>query len=332
MRVAIYGAGAMGTAMGAYLARKGQRAELVSHNAAHVAALRERGAHITGTDNFDVPVTAIFPEEMNGVYDVIFLTTKQRENARTAEFLKDYLADDGVLCTIQNGLPEYLLADILGEKRVLGAVCSWGASLTEAGHVVMTSSPEKIEYQIGSPFADGAPAEGVKDLLSLMGRVVEEQNFLGARWTKLIINNAFSPLSGITGMTFGQIACGRPSRRIAQAIFNETAKVARASGVKPGRIQGHDAVGLLSYSNPLKKLFSSLLFPVAMKNHSHILSGIYYDLSRGKKSEVEFFCGLVSSCGRKAGVPTPLTDRMGELIAQIERGERRIDRENLKEF
>lgn len=332
MRAAIYGAGAMGTAMGAYMARKGQFVDLISHNVAHVSALREGGAHITGTDEFVQKVNALLPEEMTGRYDIIFLTTKQRENAATANFLKDFLTEGGVLVTIQNGLPEYKLAEILGQQRVLGAVCSWGASLVGAGVVRMTSSPEKIEFQIGSPFEEGAPTADVRALLSLMGRVVEESNFLGARWTKLIINNAFSPLSGLTGLTFGSIAKEKAARGIAQGIFNESAAVARANGVKPGKIQGHDAVGLLSYSNPVKKLLSNLLFPVAMKNHSHILSGMYYDLTAGRKCEVEFFCGIVSEFGKKVGVPTPLTDRMAEMIGQIERGERRICRANIAEF
>ena len=332
MRVAIYGAGAMGTAMGAYFARAGKAVDVICRNRAHVSAMRKSGVRISGTDDFTAEVNALLPEEMEGRYDIIFLTTKQLENDATAHFLDAFLNEDGVLCTIQNGLPEYALAEILGKRRVLGCVCSWGASLVSPGEVVMTSSPEKIEFQIGSPFDEKAPSEKVREILSIMGRVAEEANFLGARWTKLIINNAFSPLSGLTGLTFGQIARQRRFRRIAQGIFNESAAVCRALGVKPSKIQGHDAVGLLSYNNPFKRAFSSFLFPVAMKNHSHILSGMYYDLSRGKKCEVEYFCGIVSSFGDKVGVDTPLTDKMSGLIGEIERGERAISPDNIQAF
>ncbi len=332
MRAAIYGAGAMGSAMGAYITRAGGKIEVISRNARHVEKMRGEGLKISGTDDFSAVLDARLPSEMTGVYDIIYLTTKQCENAETAQFLKDYLAEDGVLVTIQNGLPEYKLSETLGEKRVLGCVCSWGASLVAPGEVVMTSSPEKIEFQLGSPFNGGADGAEAAKLLSLMGNVVRESNFLGARWTKLIINNAFSPLSGLTGLTFGEIAKRKDTRRLAQAIFNETAKVARANGVKCEKIQGHDAIGLLSYDNPAKKLFSWLLFPYAMKNHSHILSGMYYDLSRGRKCEVEYFCGIVSAFARKAGISSPLTDRMTELIMEIERGERQICAENIREF
>lgn len=332
MRTAIYGAGAMGTAMGAYFSRRGLMADVICRNREHVNTMKESGVKVSGTDNFSARVNALLPGEMTGRYDVIFLTTKQLENVQTAHFLKDYLKSDGVLCTIQNGLPEYTLAEILGRERVLGCVCSWGASLVNAGEVVMTSAPEKIEYQIGSPFEGGAPAEGVRSVLSLMGRVVVEENFIGARWTKLIINNAFSPLSGLTGLTFGQIAGQKEPRRIAQGIFNEGARVCRALGVKPALIQGRNAVGLLSYNNPFKRVLSTLLFPVAMKNHSHILSGMYFDLSRGKKCEIEYFSGLVSAYGDKAGVDTPLTDRVSVLIGEIESGKRSISPDNIQAF
>lgn len=60
MKCAIYGAGSLGTVLGAYMSRAGQEVELVNHNQAHVEALREKGAHITGTVEFTTPVKAIF--------------------------------------------------------------------------------------------------------------------------------------------------------------------------------------------------------------------------------------------------------------------------------
>ena len=103
MRAMIYGAGALGTVLGAYIAKAGVAIDLVNRNKAHVAALRERGAHITGTVDFVQPVSALLPEEMTGRYDIILLMTKQSDNARVVTMLKDYLAEDGVICTCQNG-------------------------------------------------------------------------------------------------------------------------------------------------------------------------------------------------------------------------------------
>ena len=61
MKCAIYGAGSLGTVLGAYMTRGGADVELVNRNRAHVDALREKGAHITGTVDFSTPVRAIEP-------------------------------------------------------------------------------------------------------------------------------------------------------------------------------------------------------------------------------------------------------------------------------
>ena len=87
MRSAIYGAGSLGTVMGAFLTKSGLDIDLVNRNKAHTEALKAHGAHITGTVDMIVPVHALFPEEMSGKYDVIFLMTKQLNNKETVTFL-----------------------------------------------------------------------------------------------------------------------------------------------------------------------------------------------------------------------------------------------------
>ena len=83
MRAAIYGAGSLGTILGAYITRKGGEIELINHNKAHVEALKDDGAHVVGTVDFTVPVKALLPEEMSGKYDILFLLTKQQHNVET---------------------------------------------------------------------------------------------------------------------------------------------------------------------------------------------------------------------------------------------------------
>ena len=73
MKTAIYGAGSLGTVIGAYLTKNGAETELVNRNKAHIEALQTRGAHVTGTVEMTVAVKAILPGEMQGPYDVIFL-------------------------------------------------------------------------------------------------------------------------------------------------------------------------------------------------------------------------------------------------------------------
>ena len=77
MRAMIYGAGSLGTVLGAYITKNGGQIDLVNRNKAHVDALNKKGAKITGLADFCVPVKAITPDELDGKYDVILLLTKQ---------------------------------------------------------------------------------------------------------------------------------------------------------------------------------------------------------------------------------------------------------------
>jgi 2-dehydropantoate 2-reductase len=332
MRAAIYGAGAMGTVLGAYIAKAGKEIDLISRNVAHIQALKEKGAFITGSVDFNVKVTALLPEEMTGKYDVIFLMTKQAENTKTVTFLRQFLADGGVICTTQNGLPEPTVAAVVGEENCIGCAISWGATFIGEGKAALTSSTDKLTFALGSIYGQNAKTAVVVPYLECMGRVTVEDNFVGARWSKLIVNSAFSSLSAVTGETFGQVAKGHLSRKLAQAILKEGMDVAKANGVTPAKIQGHDLVKLLGYNNKIKKALSFALIPLAMKKHKNLVSGMYYDLKKGKKCDIDFVCGVVVKYGQKANVPTKVCDGVIALAHSIERGERGISKDNLKQL
>ena len=150
MRIAIYGAGSLGTILGAFISKAGVDIELINRNKAHIEALRNNGAQIVGTLKFSQPVIAYTPDEMKGEYDIIFLMTKQQHNNEVVEMLKNYLKTDGALVTFQNGLPELKIANILGEQRVLGCTVAWGATLVSPGVCELTSEPDALSFSLGS--------------------------------------------------------------------------------------------------------------------------------------------------------------------------------------
>ena len=139
MKAMIYGAGALGTVLGAYIARAGRKIDLVNRNEKHVAALKEGGAHIVGTVEFTQKVSALLPSELTEQYDVIILMTKQQHNAQVVGFLKNYLKEDGAICTCQNGLPEPGIAEIVGADRTLGCAIAWGATFHGEGVSELTT-------------------------------------------------------------------------------------------------------------------------------------------------------------------------------------------------
>jgi len=333
--MAIYGAGAMGTILGAYLARAGETIDLVSRNVAHVKGLREQGAHIVGKVDFIQLVSAMLPEEMNGKYDIIFLMTKQLDNKGVVTFLSEHLTDTGVICTMQNGLPELSVAEIIGENRTVGCAMAWGANMLGEGKAELTTEPsrETLSFSLGS---FGTVDEDIIDeifrVLSIMGRVTVEENFIGARWAKLLVNSAFSGLSAVLGATFGAIAKDKRSRLLAQLIMKECIDVAKHANIVIEPIQGKDVVKLLDYNNKVKQLISFMIIPIAMKKHRDLKSSMLQDLAKGRKCEIEAINGVVSAYGRKVGFQTPYNDRIVAIVGRIESGELISEWANIRLF
>ena len=333
MRVAIYGAGSLGTILGAYISKSGAEIELINRNQAHINALQENGAQIAGTVQFTQKVTAYTPDKMSGQYDIIFLMTKQQHNAEVVQMLKGYLAEDGVLVTFQNGLPEMQIADILGEERVLGCTVAWGATMQSPGVCELTSEPDALSFSLGAISSNRSRHfDKVKELLELMGTVEVEDNFIGTRWSKLLINAAFSGMSAVSGCTFGEAAGPRESRRIVQALIKECIDVCQKGGIRIEPVQGKDIVKLLDYSGPVKKAISFFIIPIAIRKHAKLKASMLQDIEKGKLTEVDAINGAVSAYGRKIGFPTPVNDRVVEIIHGIERGEYKASFDNLSLF
>lgn len=333
MRAAIYGAGSLGTILGAFITKNGGEIELINRNVKHVEALQKNGAHVTGTLDFVQKVTAYTIDKMEGIYDVIFLMTKQQDNRNVVTKLKDFLAEDGVIVTLQNGLPELLISEIVGEDRVLGCTVAWGATMTEPGVCELTSSPDSLTFSLGSLSKNrNKHFDEVKHLLELMGPVEVDENFIGTRWSKLLINASFSGMSAVCGDTFGAVAQRKDSRKIVQGIIKECIDVCAKGGIRIEPVQGKDIVKLLDYHNGVKKAVSFAIIPLAIKKHAKLKASMLQDLEHGKLTEVDAINGSVCDYGRKVGVPTPLNDKVVEIIHKIERGELQASFDNVKLF
>ena len=333
MRCAIYGAGSLGTVLGAYMTKNGADVVLINRNKEHVAVLKEKGAHITGTVDFTTPVKAITPDEMEGTYDVFFLMTKQLFNKEVVTFLKPFLSENGVIVTFQNGIPEPGIAEIVGKDHTMGCVVEWGATLSEPGVCILTSEPDSLSFHMGK--MDGisdAQVDTVKGLLEKMCPVYVEDNLLGARWSKLLINATFSGLGTVVGGTFGDVFNSPDGRKVAIRCMKECIDVGHAAGETFAPVQGKDITKLFYYKNGLKRAIAMMIMPIAMKKHAAIEPSMLQDLRHNKPCEIDAINGVVCEWGRKCNVPTPVNDRIVEVVKKEQSGELKFEKANLELF
>ena len=169
MKVAILGCGAMGTVLGAYMTKNGCDVGMIDSYQAHVDALNEKGAHIVGTVDFTVPVKAITPEQMEGIYDIVFLFTKQTANDVVLPNLLPHLGPDSTVCTLQNGVPEPFVASYVGEARTVGGTVLWGATFMEPGVSELTQDLSRNDHLFEIGEMDGSIGPRIQNILTLTG-------------------------------------------------------------------------------------------------------------------------------------------------------------------
>ncbi len=134
MRFLIWGAGAIGGTLGAYLARAGHDVTFVDTVAEHVDAMNSSGLHITGPiDDFTVRPPAHTTQSIAGSWETIVLATKAHHTEEAARSLAPHLAPNGFVISAQNGLNELAIAQVVGEARTVGAFVNFGADYLEPG-------------------------------------------------------------------------------------------------------------------------------------------------------------------------------------------------------
>jgi 2-dehydropantoate 2-reductase len=332
MKICIYGAGAIGTVLGAFLTKAGIDVDLVTRNQSHILSLKKNGAKIIGTVNFEVPVRALLPSEMKDKYDWIFLMTKQQDNDKVIDYLKTYMNEDCYICTFQNGLPEIKIAEKIGSERTFGAAVAWGATLHGNGVSKLTSEKDSLTFSIGTLGKNNKERlKELKLILDKMGPAEIEENFIGARWSKLLVNSAFSGMSTVLGCTFGE-TMRKESRKYVQRIIKECIDVAKKAKIKIAPIQGKDIVKLFDYNNPLKELFGYMILPLAIKKHKNLRASMLQDIKNNKKTEIDYINGVICEYGKKHNVDTPYNSMVVSIVHKIENGELTPSFENLKFF
>ena len=143
-----------------------------------------------------------------------------------------------------------------------------------------------------------------------------------------MLNAAFSGVSAATGMTFGEAAKNKKTKKIVIAAAREVIAVAEKDGVTIEKIQGRDIGKILKKGGCLKEAFLRIALPLFVKTHKNSVSGMLLDLKRGRKCEIDFITGAVSEAGRRLNVRTPYCDKITEIVHGIENGIYETSKEN----
>jgi 2-dehydropantoate 2-reductase len=320
MNVAILGAGSLGTIMGAVVSRNGGDCVLVDAYKEHVDALNANGATVTGyLDLKNIPVRAITPDQMEGIYDMVIVLLKQTANAVALRNLLPFINEDSVVCTLQNGIPEEAVAEIVGADRTVGGTVGWGAGWISPGISQLYTKPEHMRIEIGT--LDGRITDKLKKVegfLKLAGEVDINTNLTGIRWSKLLMNSALSGMSAALGCTFGDVIDDDKAVACAAHVANELIQVADARGITLEVIIPGVDFYILKFNDKAGRDAAIALLREVYDVHRPQKASMMQDMEKGRPCEIDYINGIVSQNGDKYGLETPFNDTIVKIVKEFE--------------
>ena len=332
-RICIIGAGAIGAVVAGVLARKGYQIQLVVKHPELAEKIGSRGIEVKGEcGNFTIPVPSVAkPNELSGTFDYVLIATKAEGLADAARQILPFLHLNSRVVSMQNGICEEMLADVVGQERTIGCVVGFGSTMHAPGEVEMTSAGEFI---IGN--WNRKPDKKLDELAGILGHVVETRTthkILPELYSKLIINSCITTLGAVCGQYLGEMLAKRKARNLFIEVIREAVEVADAMGitVSPG------AAGKLDYykflaPGPLSGLKRHLTIRVIGMKYQKLKSSSLQSLERGRKTEVDHYNGYIAAKGRELGVATPVNTQLTSMVREIEKGTRKIAPENFDEI
>lgn len=302
MKIAIIGAGAMGSLFGGRLALAGEEVWLLDVWEEHVRTIREQGLTIaTAAKEIPTRPNATTKLEEIGQADLVIIFVKSTATKAAAQTAKRLLGPDTAVLTLQNGYGNAeTIAGVVGAERVIAGTTSQGATLLGPGRIMHGGSGETHIGELG-----GGRSERLEKIAATLTRAgiptVGDDNVTALIWGKLIINVGINALTGITGLKNGQLADYDETKEVLTMAVEEAVAVATAAGVT------------LPYADPVDKVLAIAV--ATAENRSSMLQ----DLSGGRVTEIEAINGAVVREGFRRGVPTPVNRTLTMLIKTLEK-------------
>jgi 2-dehydropantoate 2-reductase len=294
MRIAVIGAGGVGGAFGAALAKGGADVTFLARGA-HLKAMRENGLKVLGPrgDIHLQPTKATDDPAAIGPVDVVLFCVKLWDVESAGAAIKPLVGPQTAVIPLQNGIDaSERLIPILGKDAVMGGVAQISATIAEPGVIRQTGTFMRLVFGEldGRPSARGAAFHAACQAAGFDS--TNTNDVVVALWEKFVLLATNSSVVSLTRLPFGKLRDDPEVFALFEKAIPEVAAVGRARGVK------------LAPDLEERLLKATRGFPPEM------MPSMAVDLLRGNRLELPWLGGKVVSLGRELNVPTPTYDVM----------------------
>jgi 2-dehydropantoate 2-reductase len=347
-KIAIIGAGAVGGYVGARMVQAGEDVTFIDPWPAHVEHMRKHGLRVTHA--FDVPefrvdVRALHVTDAQLLakerpVDIVFICMKSYDTAWAATLIRQYLAADGYLVSLQNCMNEEIVAGVVGWGKTLGCIASRIlVHLTAPGLVhryAGKGGTAHTVFRAGEVHGRATPrAEEVRRLVSHADSAKVTENLWGERWSKLVANAMGNGLSACTGLEDGEMLKNEPIRRFSIRLGSEAIRVGQALGYRLEDIL-HLPPATIARAGEGDEAAMHACDQQRFKDGARSAPGqrpsMGQDMDKGRRTEIEFLNGLIVREGKKAGLPCRANAALTDIVLRVERGELKPDPRHITEL
>ncbi|WP_433561030.1 2-dehydropantoate 2-reductase [Nocardia sp. CA-151230] len=317
-RVTVLGAGSIGCYVGGRLAAAGAEVTFVGRPRV-VEELRTFGLRLTDLDGNDArvePDAFRAVTEPAGDADLVLITVKSAATATAAAELAGLVRPGTVVISLQNGIGnDAVIRELLPTCVVLAGMVMFNVvhhgqgrfHRGTAGTVDVADDP--VLNRFGPVFAkSGLGFERHADLLPI-------------QWAKLLLN-LNNPINALSGRPLREELGARDYRRCLALAQREALDVMAAARIRPARLTPLPPelmARLLTVPDGVFRRVAGKVLAVDPVARSSMAD----DLAAGRKTEIPWLCGEIVSLGTMVGIPTPVNQKLIELVSAAENGDRR---------
>ena len=297
MQVAIVGAGAIGSALGATLSRV-VPVIVVGHDNDHVRALQADPLDVGMPDGTrrQVEVEVVTDHAAVATAELVILAVKSYDTEQALADVAPVL-DDADLLTVQNGLGNLeRMAETVDPARIIGAPTSMGATVTAPGNVAIESLGTT---RLGRPWAEnGRTVDSIAARFEAAGLEAAVVNDVRrAVWQKVLINAGINPVTAIGKVDNGALQ-REPGRHLLQAAIREGARVAAAEGYR--------------FEDPVEAALDVVEATAGNR------SSMRRDVETGSSTEIDALNGAIVKRGQARGLPVPVNRTLTAAVRLLE--------------
>ncbi len=314
-KIAIIGAGAIGSLIGGLLALDGEDITLIG-NPSHLSAIDRSGLSINGVKG-EYSVHLKTSTALDFTPDIAFLGVKTQDVESACQQIAPYVKDS-VVVLMQNGVRSIEIASrFIAKQNIISCVLLLNAQFIKPGKVTYIHQGPTIIGHVASN--DGNRLCRIRMLLDKISQTFISKDIIRVQWSKLLINAFGNSLDGMTGQRLGDYIDSVEMRKIGVLILKEALELMEKANIHPVNLPGIP-VSLFKYVIKTPLPVASAILKVFMKSKSNenITTSTLQSLKKGKKTEIDYLNGEFVKIAQELGTKAPYNTMVLQLIHEIE--------------